>query len=526
MTDWWRDAVIYQVYLRSFADSNGDGIGDIGGLRARLPYLEALGIDAIWVTPWYPSPMADAGYDVADYRDIDPLFGTLAEAEALIDEAHARGIRLIVDLVPNHCSAAHPWFQAALAADPGSAERELFWFRPGKGADGSEPPNDWPSYFGGSAWTRLPDGDWFLHLFAPEQPDFNWSNPLVRREFADILHFWLDRGVDGFRVDVAHALVKADGLPDVGPDPDPLALPYQDVPGVHEIYREWRQIVDAEDGHRVLVGEVWLPLGHQLSPYLRPDEMHSAFNFDYLCSAWDAAQLRRVIDATIAQHAEVGAPATWVLSNHDVTRQVTRMGRAETSYDPGDRRHGWPTDLELGLRRARAAALVTMALPGGLYLYQGEELGLADVEDLPDAVRTDPFFLRSGGANIGRDGVRVPLPWSGDQPPFGFGPSGTTTWLPQPESWKDLTAEAQAVDPSSVLSLYRSALALRRGVSGDLRWVDTPPGVLAFSRDDGFACWANTSQERVRLPAGTVLLSSSPAPDGWLNPDATVWIHS
>ena len=518
---WWRDAVIYQVYLRSFADGNGDGVGDLAGLRARLPYLRDLGIDAIWVTPWYPSPMADAGYDVADYRDIDPVYGTLAEAEVLIAEAHALGLRLIVDLVPNHCSSAHVWFQAALAAGPGSPERELFHFCAGRDEG---PPNDWPSYFGGSAWTQLSDGDWYLHLFAPEQPDFNWSHPLVRREFADILHFWLDRGVDGFRVDVAHALIKVDGLPDVGPDPDPFALPYQDVPGVHEIYREWRQIVDAEAGDRVLVGEVWLPSGHQLPPYLRADELHSAFNFDYLCSAWDAAHLRTVIDATLAQHAQVGAPATWVLSNHDVTRQVTRMGRVETSYDPGDRRHGWPTDLELGLRRARAAALLTMALPGGVYVYQGEELGLGDVEDLPDSVRTDPFFLRSGGANIGRDGVRVPLPWSGAEPPFGFSPAGTSTWLPQPERWKDLTAEAQLADPRSMLSLYRAGLAQRRDIDGELVWIDTLPGVLAFSRG-GFSCWANTSQHPVLLPAGTVLLASAPVADGRLSADATAWLR-
>src|SRR4051794_35616781 len=325
---WWRSAAIYQVYIRSFADGSGDGVGDIAGLRARLAHLRDLGIDALWINPWYVSPMADAGYDVADYCAIDPLFGTLAEAEALIGEAHALGLRVIVDIVPNHCSDRHPWFQAALAAGPGSPERARFWFRPGRGPDGAEPPNDWPSHFGGPAWQRVADGEWYLHLFAPEQPDFNWTHPAVHAEFERVPRFWLDRGVDGFRIDVANALAKQEGLPDEGPQPDRASRPFEDQPEVHAIWREWRRIVEEYAGERMLVGEVWSPSAERLAQYLRPDELHTAFNFDCVRAAWAADELRAMIDGTLAAHALVGAPPTWVLSNHDVTRHVTRYGRA------------------------------------------------------------------------------------------------------------------------------------------------------------------------------------------------------
>ncbi|MEU7960493.1 glycoside hydrolase family 13 protein [Micromonospora humida] len=532
---WWRSAVIYQVYPRSFADGDGDGIGDVAGIRSRLDHLAALGVDAIWFSPWYPSPMADAGYDVADHRDIDPVFGTLAEVEALITEAHALGVRTIVDVVPNHCSEAHPWFRAALTGGPDAPERELFWFRPGRGPDGDLPPTNWTGEFGGPTWTRTTDpdgapGDWYLHLFAPQQPDFNWDHPRVRAEFEDILRFWFDRGVDGIRIDSAGLLVKDGTLPEVHPD---RPHPFHDRDGVHDIYRAWRRIADSYPGGRALVGEVWLPDRQRFADYLRPDELHTAFNFDFLGCAWDAAALRESIDGTLGAHAPVDAPATWVLSNHDVTRHVTRYGRADTRFSFAAKREGIPTDLELGTRRARAAALLSLALPGAAYVYQGEELGLWEVEDIPYALRQDPMWERSGRVDPGRDGCRVPLPWQGDTPPFGFSPDGAAAapWLPQPTDWKDRTVRAQTGDPHSMLELYRAALALRRAEpalgDGTLTWLPAPPPVLAFAREPGFACLVNLGAEAVALPAhDRVLLASGPLHDDRLPPDTAVWLRT
>jgi alpha-glucosidase len=516
--EWWRNAAIYQVYIRSFADGDGDGTGDLAGVRSRLPYLAELGIDAIWFNPWYPSPMDDGGYDVSDYRDIEPAFGSLAEAEKLIEEAHNLGIRIIIDIVPNHCSDEHPWFKAALAAGPGSPERERFWFR--------DEPNNWQSRFGGPAWTQVAssdntDGQWYLHLYSSRQPDLNWTNQAVHEEFADILRFWFNRGVDGFRIDVADGLVKETGLPDVT-DPNGR-LPYSDLDGVHEIYRAWRAIADSYQDKRVFVGEMWLPDPKRFAMYLRPDELHSAFNFDFLSCPWDAAELRQVVDATLAAHAPVNASATWVLSNHDVTRHVTRYGRADTSFSFADRQHRAPTDPALGTRRARAAALLTLALPGGVYIYQGEELGLSEVEDLPAEARQDPVFRRTRGADIGRDGCRVPLPWSGITPPYGFNTTGTAPWLPQPPDWSASTVEAQTGDPTSMLELYRAALHLRP--DGRFTWLpNQPEGVLAFTRGGSFACVVNLSGAPVPLPPGQILLASGPLVDG-LPPDTAVWLH-
>ncbi|MFI1176603.1 glycoside hydrolase family 13 protein [Streptomyces melanogenes] len=532
-TNWWQDAVIYQVYPRSFADANGDGMGDLDGVRHKLPYLRDLGVDAVWLSPFYASPQADAGYDVADYRAIDPMFGTLHDADALIRDAHELGLRIIVDLVPNHSSDQHEWFKRALREGPGSALRSRYHFRPGRGADGELPPNDWESIFGGPAWTRTEDGEWYLHLFAPEQPDFNWEHPAVADEFRSILRFWLDMGVDGFRVDVAHGLVKAPGLPDIGGS-DQLKLlgndvmPFFDQDGVHEIYRSWRLILDEYPGERIAVAEAWTPTVERTAHYVRPDELHQAFNFQYLGAPWDAEALREVIDVSLAAMRPVGAPATWVLSNHDVTRHATRFanppGLGTQLRTPGDR--------ELGLRRARAATLLMLALPGSAYLYQGEELGLPDVTDLPDEVRQDPSFFRAEGQDGFRDGCRVPLPWTVDGPSYGFGGGGS--WLPQPASWGALSVEAQTGDPDSTLELYRAALAARRehpGLgSGDaVSWLEAPEGVLAFARD-GFVCTVNLTAEPVRLPApGKALLSSGSrevALDGGefvLEADTTVW---
>ncbi|WP_027347052.1 glycoside hydrolase family 13 protein [Hamadaea tsunoensis] len=527
--DWWRHAAIYQIYPRSFADGDGDGVGDITGIRARLPYLRELGIDAVWLSPWYTSPQADAGYDVADYRDIDPLFGTLADAEAFIHEAHDHAIRVIVDIVPNHCSDRHPWFQAALAAGPGSPERELFWFRPGRGEHGELPPNDWQSNFGGPAWTRVPDGQWYLHMFAPEQPDWNWDNPRVREDFERTLRFWLDRGVDGFRIDVADNLVKDPNLPDVATLPDGAVMPWGDQEGVHEIYREWRKIADSYPQRAIFVGEVWLPDPVRFTRFLRPDELHTGFNFAFLSAPWEPAELRRTIDATLSTHALVHAPATWVLSNHDVPRVVTRYGRAQTAHTWESSKTAHVADLALGTRRARAAALLTTSLPGSVYVYQGEELGLPEVQDIPEELLADPRWIRSGHTDRGRDGCRVPLPWSGDAPPFGFGPAGSTPWLPQPPGWAALTAEAEADDPGSTLSLYRSALRIRHAepdlLGEDMEWLPSSGNVLAYRRGR-IGCMINFADPPVPLPVGAqVLLTSEPVDGDLLPTDVAAWFR-
>ncbi|MEV5408529.1 glycoside hydrolase family 13 protein [Thermopolyspora sp. NPDC052614] len=538
---WWRDAIVYQIYVRSFADADGDGVGDLEGIRGRLPYLAELGVDAVWLTPFYRSPMVDGGYDVADYRDVDPLFGDLAAFDRLVADAHAHGLRMIVDMVPNHSSSAHPWFQQALAAPAGAAERERYIFvdDPG-GADGA-PPNNWRSVFGGPAWTRVPDGQWYLHLFAPEQPDLNWRNPEIHREFLDILRFWLDRGVDGFRIDVAMGLYKAEGLPSVPTDLQGMqsSSPMWGRPEVHEVYREWRKLLDAYDGERMAVGEVWTDSAEDLALYVRPDELHQCFNFAWLEAPWEAAAFRTVIDDTLAA---LGTAPTWVLSNHDVVRHVTRYG--EGSLDP-----------DAGVARARAAVLTMLALPGSAYLYQGEELGLPEVKDLPPESRQDPTFFRTGGEIPGRDGCRVPLPWSGSEPPFGFsadfpagparpsrsegssnGPAGDAKgrvtapappWLPQPADWAALTVERQLADPTSMLSFYRRMLSLRRdrvrSLPSAITWLDSPEESLFFSRGT-LICALNCGDDPVPLPAhGEVLISTVPVSDV-LPPNAAAWL--
>jgi alpha-glucosidase len=530
VTEWWREAVIYQVYTRSFADANGDGVGDLAGVRARLPYLRELGIDGLWFNPWYPSPGADNGYDISDYRSIDPAFGTLHEAEGLIAEARALGIRTIVDVVPNHVSDQHPWFRAALASTPGSPERTRFWFRPGRGANGDEPPNQWQSIFGGNAWTRVADGEWYLHLFAPEQPDLNWTNPKVWTEHENVLRFWFDRGAAGVRIDSAALLMKDPELRDELPDAGPGEHPFTDRDETHDVYRRWRRVADSYDDPRVLIGEVWLPDADRLARYLRPDELHTAFNFDFLGCPWEAQRIRASIDASLAVHEPVGAPATWVLSNHDVTRPVTRYGRADSSFAFATKRPGVPTDLERGTRRARAAALLTMALPGAMYVYQGEELGLPEVEDIPPERRRDPMWLRSDGNDPGRDGCRVPIPWSGVRPPYGFSPDGAERpWLDQPDDWAPLTVAAQADDSASMLALYRNGLRIRRARpwgAGPFRWLDVGGESLAFARGDEFACLVNFGPDPVAVPAGaSILIASNELEGGALMQDTTVWLY-
>ncbi len=547
---WWRDAVIYQIYPRSWADSDGDGIGDLPGITARLPHLAELGVDAVWLSPFYVSPQNDAGYDVADYRDVDPLFGSLDDFDALVARAHELDLRVMVDIVPNHSSSEHAWFQAALAAAPGSPERSRYVFRDGLGVGGDEPPNNWKSNFGGPAWTRVTEADgspgqWYLHLFDTTQPDFEWTNPEVAEEMESVLRFWLDRGVDGFRIDVAHALVKVEGLPDTEVVHEMAVertseLPMWDQPGVHDIYRRWRKVtesyaIEGEDADRILCAEAWVRPAEAMARYVRPDELHQAFNFGFLMSSWLAGELKQNIIDSLAAVAEVGAPQTWVLSNHDVVRHASRLG-----FDPvpgpiqvGGVGAGDPQpDAEVGLRRARAATAVMLALPGSSYLYQGEELGLPEATELPDEVRQDPTWEKSGHTSRGRDGCRVPIPWEADAPSYGFGP-GDQAWLPQPEVYGALAVDRQRGVPGSTLELYRSLLALRREHRlgrGALSWVDLGPDVLAFdvTTQTGGAVRviANLGQEPVALPeAGDVLVSSEDTrPDGLLGTDVCVWL--
>lgn len=544
---WWRDAVTYQIYIRSFADGNGDGKGDIKGIRSRLKYLKNLGIDAIWVTPWYPSPQKDHGYDVADYLDIEPDYGTLSEAELMINEAHQLGIKVIIDIVPNHSSDQHKWFIEAVNSDPGSKARDRYIFRDGRGNHGEIPPNNWHSVFGGSAWQRIIEkdgrpGQWYLHLFAVEQPDFNWDNQEVHEYFEKVLRFWLDRGVDGFRIDVAHGMVKAPGLPDIEENlsSEMLAarrLPFWDQDGVHEIYRNWRRILNSYPGDRMAVAEAWVSPASRIALYLRPDELANSFNFDFLTSIWDIQDLKRNIDLSLQAIQSVGAPASWVFNNHDVVRSVDRFalglrpGVGETTFD----RHGDVSklNLEIGIRRARSGALLMLALPGGAYIYQGEELALPEVRDIPEDRLEDPRWFLSEKTDKGRDGCRVPLPWSANESgSFGFSINvklgKDNSWLPQPNWWGNYSAENQEHDPNSTLNLYRKALEIRKteiGLGdGELDWLNMSDQVLAFKRPGNFACIVNFGAA-FKIPNGEVLIASTPIKDGILPEDGALWMR-
>lgn len=544
---WWEDAVVYQVYVRSFRDSNGDGIGDLPGIRAALPELASLSVDAIWLNPCYASPQRDHGYDIADYFEIDPAYGTVDDLAQLIEDAHARGIRVLMDMVANHCSDEHSWFKAALAATPGSPEREHFIFRDGRGADGEQPPNNWQSVFGGPAWTRVLEADgcpgqWYLHAFDRAQPDFNWRNPEVAAYFDEVLTFWFGLGVDGFRIDVAHGHVKSAELADwPGAEDGSGGHNYDmwDQPEVHEIFRSWRAIGDRQPESKYFVGEIWVPSVERLSAYLRSDELHQAFSFELLVQPWDGPHLRAAIETGLAAaSADDGAPA-WTLSNHDVHRTVTRYGQEQSLDAPAPtdmiaaaRRRG-SADLELGTRRARAAAALLLALPGTAYLYQGEELGLPEVFDLPDGARQDPIWLRSGGGELGRDGCRVPLPWAAGEPNFGFTPpESRAPWLPQPEWFRDFAADTQWEDPESTLHLYRRLIRERRvlfGGSESMTWLETgDPRILAFTRGAG-ACIVNLGDEPASIPPGwglgpiVVSTAASAGGSGVVPVDSAAW---
>jgi alpha-glucosidase len=515
---WWSNAVFYQVYPRSFADSNGDGVGDIDGIVAHLDHLVRLGIDAIWLSPVTVSPMADHGYDVADPRDIDPLFGGMPAIERLIAAAHERNIRITMDVVPNHTSSQHPWFQAALAAGPGTEARERYWFRDGKGAGGELPPNNWTSVFGGSAWERVvePDGNPgqnYLHLFDTHQPDLNWDNPEVFEDFATSLRFWLDRGVDGFRIDVAHGMAKPADLPDAKEGVKVLSHSDDDPrfnnPAVHDIHRGIRKVVD-EYPDAVTIGEVWVLDNLLWAEYLRPDELHLGFNFRLTKVGFDAVELHDAIENSLAATAIYDAVPTWTLSNHDIDREVTRFGGGE-----------------IGLRRAKAMVMAMLALPGTVFIYNGEELGLPDVLDLPDEVLQDPTWERSGHTERGRDKVRVPLPWSGEEPPFGFS-SSPDTWLPMPADWAALTVEKQEADPHSTLPFFREALQLRRERDEfdgtGLEWLTASPDVVVLRARGGLLCVLNAGTEAIALPAGELMLASAPLVNGELPPDSAAWL--
>ena len=554
MSAWWRDAVIYQLYLRSFADGDGDGVGDLRGLLRRLDYLRELGVDGFWLNPCYPSPHVDHGYDVAYYTDIDPGYGDLDTFDTVLEQAHARGLKVLLDLVPNHCSAQHPWFRAALAAPPGSPQRARFVFREGRGPAGELPPNNWLSMFGGPAWTRVTDpdgtpGQWYLHLFDPAQPDFDWRNPEVVEFFDEVLRFWFDRGVDGFRIDVANGLLKHPELPDWhGEPPNPYAWNRSEV---HEIYRRWRRIADAAGAPEqastprreiTLLGEIWEPGEQGLASFLRPGELSQVFFFDLLLQPWNARAFRESIDRAFAEIGPTGTPITWTLANHDVHRAVSRYGltHAEPLPPGGDplaaeMRPLGEVDEELGARRARAAVLLLLALPGSVYLYQGEELGLPEVLDLPDEHRQDPLWTRSGGTDRGRDGCRLPLPWRAGSPEtsFGFTDAGSRPWLPQP-GWFDAHAvDAQLADERSTLNLHRSALELRRrmfsATTGEqaVTWLPTPGvcDVLALRHGDA-VCAVNFGDVPVSLPPewGDPVLRSESAPATTLPPNAAAWL--
>ena len=538
--EWWRHAVVYQVYPKSFADGNGDGIGDLPGAISRLDYLRDLGIDAVWFSPIFPSPQCDGGYDVSDYRDIDPVFGTLGDAETFVHEAHARGIKVILDVVPNHTSSKHRFFLEALATPPGSPAWQRYHCLRGKGVNGELPPNNWMSIFGGIAWTEILDpkgektGWWYLHLFDTHQPDVNWNHPDIVREFDDTLRFWFDRGIDGIRIDVAQGMIKEDGYPDVrdSSDPallDPHAKPYFDQPGVHEVYRRWRRIADSYDPPRVFVAEAWLDTPEKRARYLRADELHTGFNFDLLTAEWDGARWRDIVTSSMAADALVGAPTTWVTENHDVRRAPTRYG-GKVAH----REIATPQHLALGRRRSLAAMHTILALPGTTYLFNGQELGVEEVIDLDDRERQDPHFWRTKGEHLGRDGCRVPMPWRRDGVSLGFGPdSGNAPWLTQPAHWSQLSVEAQAGDAASSLSRVRTAIAVRRSrqalLQGDFAWDGAlcRDGVVAFRRstsgEETVLCVANMGVASAPRVAARLLCASGDVVDGVVPPDTTAW---
>jgi alpha-glucosidase len=440
---WWQRGVLYQVYPRSFRDADGDGVGDLRGVQEKLDYLVELGVDALWLSPIFPSPMVDFGYDVADYVDVDPRFGTLADFDALLAAAHARGLAVLLDFVPNHSSDRHPWFVESRASRQ-SAKRDWYLWR--DPAPGGGPPNNWISDFGGSAWTwDEPSGQFYYHAFLPQQPDLNWRNPEVRAAMFAVLRFWLDRGVDGFRVDVLWHLIKAEGFPDNPPNPAyrpgmgemhrVLQTRSTDQPEVHAIAAEMRRIADSY-GARVVIGEIYLPVERLVAYYGRGgDGVHLPFNFQLIDAPWRARELAaRIADYEAAL--PPGAWPNWVLGNHDRPRVAARLGAAQ----------------------ARVAAMLLLTLRGTPTMYYGDELGIGLVE-VPPAQVQDPLELREPGIGRGRDPVRTPMAWDSTT---NAGFTTGTPWLPLHADWRSRNVECLAQTPGSSLVLYRALLALRR----------------------------------------------------------------
>ena len=495
---WWHNSVGYEVYLRSFADSDGDGVGDLAGVTQRLDYLRELGIDLIWITPFYPSPMVDFGYDVSDYCDVDPLFGSIRDFDRLVAEAHDRELRVVIDLIPNHCSDQHVWFRNAVE-DPDSSYRDYFIWRP-PAADGG-PPNNWRSNFGGQAWTLEPlSGEYYLHLFLPEQPDLNWRNPAVQREFIRILRYWLAKGVDGFRIDVAHALVKDLELRDNVQHRDvALDAPRReqwaafdhlyDVGQVEtpDIYKRWRSIV--EDHDAVLIGETYVLDASLFGSMLRGDGLHHGFWFKPMFIDWDPRQIRRALSDAL-DAVDPDAMISWVTSSHDDPRAATRFGGGD-----------------LGRERALALSMLLFCLPGLPFLYQGEELGLVDGVVTEDE-RADPV---GADVSLGRDGCRTPMPWE-PGPGFGFS-DATSTWLPHGGRRDQDTTHVQRADPRSWFHKFRALIALRKTHATlrgpDVEWIETTDGSVSFRRGAIYVT-ANAGEHPVVLGVeGDVLFSTT-----------------
>ena len=486
---WWQDAVIYQIYPRSFLDRSGDGIGDLEGVTEQLDYLTWLGVDGIWLSPIFPSPMADFGYDVSDYCDIDPVFGDLEAFDHLMAGAHRRGLKVLLDWVPNHTSSQHHWFRAARRStqDP---HRDFYIWRPS--AEDGGPPNNWVrSWSDQPAWTfDEASEEWYLHCFLPEQPDLNWASPAVRSAMADTLRFWLDRGVDGFRMDVIHLIGKD---PSLGDDPADLAalshVPLNDRPETHEYLRELRSVLDSYEGDRMAVGEVYLLDPAQVLEYGgQGDELHLCFNFEPLMTPWRAERWREVLLRNDDDGGHMGRWPTMVLNNHDNPRLRTRVGGSDG--------------------RARVAAAILLLARGTPFLYAGEELGLEDGE-LASTERIDPG---------GRDGCRRPIPWTPMSP---HGWSSATPWLPFPPHAKERAVSVQRDDPSSMLSWYRTLLMLRRSepalVEGRFELLESPDEVVAFARDDGrtrLEIWCNFSHRQIDCSLEGVVLASSVGDSG------------
>ncbi|CAN2169377.1 AmyA Glycosidases [Candidatus Nanopelagicaceae bacterium] len=553
--NWWRQAVIYQIYPRSFKDSNGDGIGDIKGITSQIDYLSSLNVDAVWLSPFYPSALADGGYDVDDYRDVDPKLGSLADFDEMLSKLHEVGIRVFVDIVPNHSSNRHEWFKEAIAAEPGSAARNRYIFRDGKGPNGELPPTNWPSHFAPSAWSHESTqggkfNQWYCHLFAPEQPDFNWDNREIEDDFLKTLKFWADRGVDGFRIDVAHALKKdlSEPLKDQARYPDlvnrkPDENILFDRDEVHEIYKEWRQLFNQYDPPRVAVAESYVP-ADRLALYASPEELGQAFNFELLNANFNAHEYKTVVDRAFKQAQSIGSSTTWCLNNHDQMRPATKYGLLPTVDQIRWKNSAGttsPIDAELGLRSAIAASMFIMALPGCTYIYQGEELGLQEVLGIPEDQIQDPQYLRNHKVDVGRDGCRVPLPWTATGPSYGFGTGGSH--LPQPQWFSEWSIEGESKDSESPLSIFRKALALRKELVApeEMTWHETGNlHVLHFSRPNGWHCITNFGRGHFDLTGkGEILHASGPLSEAGiylvhgvetsgndLPPATTVWLRA